>query len=103
MALTGVREMSIIATPPVDRLAVRTFVLPFDPLIIREALLRERFRGGQSFYVCPRIQDLEVVRQQILEILPDAKVAAVHGQMPATPLEETMELGRASCWERGCQ
>ena len=57
LALTGVRELSLIATPPVDRLAVRTFISPFDPLIIREALLRERYRGGQSFYVVPRIED----------------------------------------------
>ena len=62
MALAGVREMSIIATPPVDRLAVRTFVLPYDPVVIREALQRERFRGGQIFYVCPRIADLEAVQ-----------------------------------------
>src|SRR5690606_7641101 len=59
LALSGVRELSIIATPPVDRLAVRTYVMPFDPMILREALLRERFRGGQSFYVCPRISDLD--------------------------------------------
>ena len=58
LALSGVRELSIIATPPVDRLAVRTFVTPFDPLIVREALLREHYRGGQAFYVCPRIEDL---------------------------------------------
>ena len=58
LALTGVRDMSIIATPPVDRLAVRTFVAPFDPIMVREALLRERYRGGQAFYVCPRIEDL---------------------------------------------
>ena len=59
LALTGVRELSIIATPPVDRLAVRTFISPFDELLVREALLRERYRGGQSFYVCPRIEDIE--------------------------------------------
>ena len=58
LALTGVRELSLIATPPVDRLAVRTFVTPFDPLIVREALLRERYRGGQAFYVVPRIEDV---------------------------------------------
>ena len=58
LALTGVRELSLIATPPVDRLAVRTFISPFDPLVIREALLREHYRGGQSFYVVPRITDL---------------------------------------------
>jgi transcription-repair coupling factor (superfamily II helicase) len=60
LALTGVREMSLIATPPVDRLAVRTFITPFDG-VIREALLREQYRGGQTFYVCPRIEDLEPV------------------------------------------
>src|SRR5205814_5683020 len=58
LALTGVRELSLIASAPIDRLAVRTFVAPFDPLIVREALLRERYRGGQAFYVCPRIEDL---------------------------------------------
>ena len=63
LALTGVRELSLITTPPVDRLAVRTFVTPFDPLIIREALLRERYRGGQSFYVCPRIDDIAEVKR----------------------------------------
>ena len=62
LALTGVREMSIIATPPVDRLAVRTFVTPFDPVVVREALLRERYRGGQAFYVAPRIEDLAEVK-----------------------------------------
>ena len=58
LALTGVRELSLITTPPVDRLAVRTFVTPFDPLLVREALLRERYRGGQAFYVVPRIEDI---------------------------------------------
>jgi transcription-repair coupling factor (superfamily II helicase) len=99
LALTGVKELSIIATPPVDRLAVRTFVLPFDPVVVREALLRERFRGGQSFYVCPRIQDIEVVRQEIMDILPDAKLAAVHGQMSPTVLEETMQAFNAGQFE----
>ncbi|WP_163566492.1 hypothetical protein, partial [Klebsiella pneumoniae] len=58
LAMTGVRDLSIIATPPVDRLAVRSFVTPFDALVVREALLRERYRGGQAFFVCPRIEDL---------------------------------------------
>ncbi len=56
LALTGVRELSLITTPPVDRLAVRTFISPFDPLVIRETLLREHYRGGQSFYVVPAHQ-----------------------------------------------
>jgi transcription-repair coupling factor (superfamily II helicase) len=90
LALTGVRELSIIATPPVDRLAVRTFVTPFDPLIIREALLRERYRGGQSFYVCPRIEDIADAKAFLSSEVPEAKVAIAHGQMAATELEDVM-------------
>ena len=90
MALTGIREMSLIATPPVDRLAVRTFVLPFDPVIIREAILREQYRGGQTFYVCPRINDLEKVADRLRELVPEAKVTMVHGQMPVATIEDTI-------------
>ena len=90
LALTGVRELSLIATPPVDRLAVRSFVTPFDPLIIREALLRERYRGGQSFYVCPRIEDIAEARDFLAREVPEAKVAVAHGQMPASELENVM-------------
>ncbi|MDB5513138.1 MAG: transcription-repair coupling factor, partial [Enterovirga sp.] len=90
LALTGVRELSIIATPPVDRLAVRTFVMPFDPLAIREALLRERYRGGQAFYVVPRIQDLDEVREFLAREVPEAKVTVAHGQMAAGQLEDVM-------------
>jgi transcription-repair coupling factor (superfamily II helicase) len=90
LALTGVRELSIIASPPVDRLAVRTFVAPFDALIVREALLRERYRGGQAFYVCPRIEDLGEVREFLDKTVPEAKVAVAHGQMPPTVLEDIM-------------
>ncbi len=88
MALTGIREMSLIATPPVDRLAVRTFVLPFDPVIIREAILREQYRGGQTFYVCPRINDLEKLADRLRELVPEAKLAMAHGQMPVSQLED---------------
>ena len=63
LALSGVRELSLITTPPVDRLAVRTYISPFDPVIMREALRRERYRGGQSFYVVPRIADLDEVAE----------------------------------------
>ncbi len=87
LALTGVRDLSLIATPPVDRLAVRTFVLPYDPVIIREALLRERYRGGQTFYVCPRISDLDSVAEELRNLVPEAKVIMAHGQMPASELE----------------
>ena len=74
LALTGVRDLSLIATPPVDRLAVRTFVLPYDPVVIREAMLREHFRGGQTYYVCPRIEDLDKVRERLVELIPEIKV-----------------------------
>ncbi len=90
LALTGVRELSLITTPPVDRLAVRTFVLPFDPVVIREAILREHYRGGQSFYVCPYIDDLARVHDRLRELTPEVKVATAHGQMPATELERVM-------------
>jgi transcription-repair coupling factor (superfamily II helicase) len=90
MALAGVRDLSLITTPPVDRLAVRTFVLPYDPVVIREALQRELFRGGQVYYVCPRIEDLPHVTEQVRELAPDAKMASAHGQMPASELEDTM-------------
>jgi transcription-repair coupling factor (superfamily II helicase) len=90
LAMTGVRELSIIATPPVDRLAVRTFVTPFDPLIVREALLRERYRGGQSFYVVPRIEDLAEVRAFLEASVPEVKVAVAHGQLAAGALEDIM-------------
>ena len=90
MALTGVREMSIIATPPIDRLAVRTFVLPYDPVVVREAILRERFRGGQTFYVCPRIADLTSVAKRLKELLPDIKTITAHGQMTSNNLEDAI-------------
>jgi transcription-repair coupling factor (superfamily II helicase) len=90
LALTGVRELSIIATPPVDRLTVRTFVTPFDPLSIREALLRERYRGGQAFYVVPRIEDVGEVKSFLDKEMPETKVAIAHGQMAAGQLEDVM-------------
>jgi transcription-repair coupling factor (superfamily II helicase) len=90
LALTGVRELSLIATPPVDRMAVRTFISPFDPLVIRETLLRERYRGGQSFYVCPRIADLTEVHEFLSHDVPELKVAVAHGQMPPGELDDIM-------------
>jgi transcription-repair coupling factor (superfamily II helicase) len=90
LALSGVRELSIIASPPVDRLTVRTFVTPFDPLILREALLRERYRGGQAFYVVPRIEDLPEAKEFLEKNVPEVRVAVAHGQMPAGILEDIM-------------
>ncbi|MEM7462119.1 MAG: transcription-repair coupling factor, partial [Pseudomonadota bacterium] len=90
LALTGVRELSLITTAPVDRLAVRTFVSPFDNLVVREALLRERYRGGQSFYVCPRISDLAEQKEFLDNQVPELKVAVAHGQMPPGELDDVM-------------
>ena len=91
MSLTGVKEMSLITTPPVDRLAIRTFVMPFDSVVIRDALLREYYRGGQSFYVVPRIKDLPEIEETLKELVPEIKFIAAHGQLTATELEERME------------
>ena len=78
LALSGVRELSLITTPPVDRLAVRTYISPFDPVIVREALRRERYRGGQSFYVVPRISDLD----EVAEFLARGDARAEGGARP---------------------
>ena len=90
LALTGVRDLSIIASPPVDRLAVRTFVSPFDPITIREALLREKYRGGQAFYVCPRVEDLAGAKDFLDKNVPEVRVCVAHGQMPPTVLDDIM-------------
>ncbi len=90
LALSGVREMSLIATPPVDRLAVRTFIMPFDHVVIREAIQRERFRGGQVFCVVPRIEDLPRMAERLREIVPEARMAQAHGRLAPTELERVM-------------
>ena len=91
MALSGVRELSLIATPPVDRLAVRTFVMPFDPVIVREALLREHYRGGQSFYRLPAHRGPAPRSQAFLrEQVPEVKIVVAHGQMAPGELDDVM-------------
>ena len=90
MALSGVREMSLITTAPLDRMAVRTFVLPFDAMVMREAILREQFRGGQTFYVCPRIADLDKLAERLHQFVPEVKYAVANGQMSPTALENVM-------------
>jgi transcription-repair coupling factor (superfamily II helicase) len=90
MALSGVREMSLIATPPLDRLAVRTFVGPWDGVVLREAIQREMFRGGQVFVVCPRIDDMQRVYDRIAKLAPEARVISAHGRMPANELDQVM-------------
>jgi transcription-repair coupling factor (superfamily II helicase) len=90
MAMSGLRELSVIQTPPVDRLAVRTYVMPWDPIVLREALLREHYRGGQSFFVTPRIKDLPDIEEFLRESVPEVRFVVAHGQMSPTEVEERM-------------
>ena len=90
MAMTGLRELSTIQTPPVDRLAVRTYVMEWDDMVMREALLREHHRGGQSFIVVPRISDMEQISDWLHENVPEIKFVSAHGQMSAGEIEERM-------------
>ena len=90
LSLTGVKQLSIIATPPVDRLAARTFVMPFDSVMMKEAIYREKFRGGQVFFVCPRVSDISEMEQKLRALVPDIKILVAHGQMPVKQLEDVM-------------
>ena len=90
LSLAGVRDLSIIATPPVDRLAIRTFISEFDTITVREALLRERFRGGQSFYVVPRVADLEEIELFLQDHVPEVSYVIAHGQLPTGELDNRM-------------
>ncbi|WP_170429117.1 transcription-repair coupling factor [Ruegeria arenilitoris] len=90
LSLTGVRDLSIIGTPPIDRLAIRTYVSDFDAVTIREALLREHYRGGQSFYVVPRIADLPEIEEFLKDQLPELTYVVAHGQMAAGELDDRM-------------
>ena len=90
LSLSGVRDLSIIGTPPVDRLAIRTFVSEFDAITIREGLLREHYRGGQSFYVAPRISDLPEIEQFLRDQCPELTYVVAHGQMAAGELDDRM-------------
>ncbi len=90
LSLTGVRDLSVIATPPVDRLAIRTYISEFDGITLREALLREHYRGGQSFYVVPRISDLPDIEDFLKTHVPEVSYIVAHGQMPAGDLDQRM-------------
>jgi transcription-repair coupling factor (superfamily II helicase) len=90
MAMSGLRELSTIQTPPVDRLAVRTYVMEWDPVVMREALLREHHRGGQSFIVVPRIADIPEIEEWLRSYVPEVKPVTAHGQMSPSEVEERM-------------
>jgi transcription-repair coupling factor (superfamily II helicase) len=90
MAMSGLRELSVIQTPPVDRLAVRTYVMPWDPVVVREALLREHYRGGQTYFVAPRVADLPDIEQFLRDEVPEIRSITAHGQLSPTEVEERM-------------
>jgi transcription-repair coupling factor (superfamily II helicase) len=90
LSMSGIRDLSLIATPPVDRLAIRTSIGPFDGVVARETLLREHYRGGQSFFVAPRVSDLSTIAEFLTEHVPEVKFKTAHGQMAAGELEDIM-------------
>ena len=90
LSLTGVRDLSLITTPPVDRIAVRTSILPYDSVIIKEALLKEHYRGGQSFFVCPRIKDIPKIQKRLDTIVPELSYITATGQLSGKDLDEKM-------------
>ncbi|MCW5737620.1 MAG: DEAD/DEAH box helicase [Enhydrobacter sp.] len=88
--LVGLQDLSVIATPPVRRQPIRTVVAPFDAAVIRDLLMREQRRGGQSFFVCPRIEDMEPMAARLREIVPELHMVTAHGQMPTEAMDEAM-------------
>jgi transcription-repair coupling factor (superfamily II helicase) len=91
LSLSGIRALSLITTPPIDRLAIRSVIMPFDAVIVKDALLREKHRGGQSFYVTPRVQYIAEIEKMLKEILPEHTVGIAHGQMSPIQLDKTMQ------------
>ena len=89
-ALVGLQQLSVIATPPARRQPIRTAVAAFDPVLVRAALLREKSRGGQSFVVVPRIEDMATLAEQLAKIVPDLELLQAHGKMPAAAIDEAM-------------
>ena len=90
LSLSGIRELSLIATPPVDRIAVRTFVMPYDKISIREAILKEHYRGGRTYFVAPRIKDVDEMEKKLKDLIPEVKIVKAHGQMKPEELDEIM-------------
>lgn len=90
MSLSGIRDLSLITTPPINRLSVATFVLSYDSFMVREALIREYQRGGQSFFVCPKIADIIHVQEKVAKLVPELKVGVAHGKLSAKDLDDVM-------------
>lgn len=90
MALSGVREMSLITTPPPSRRPIKTHLSPYDAEMVRSAIRQELDRGGQVFYVVPRVEGIEEISARIREMIPGVRIAIAHGQMPESELESVM-------------
>src|SRR4029078_6000319 len=90
MSMSGLRDLSIIATPPAHRLAVKTFVAPYDPALVREAFQRELSRGGQVSFLHNEVESIERTARELGELIPDARLRIAHGQMPERELEQVM-------------
>jgi len=90
MSMSGLRDLSIIATPPAHRLAVKTFVAPYDPALVREAFQRELSRGGQVYFLHNEVDTIERTARELGELIPDARLRIAHGQMPERELEQVM-------------
>lgn len=90
MSLLGIKELSLIATPPINRLPVKNTIIAYDEVIIREGLMREHFRGGRSFFVAPKISDLEIITKKLEQIVPELKYQIAHGQMAPAEIDEIM-------------
>lgn len=90
MSLTGVKDLSLIASPPIDRLAVRNFVMPYDSIIVRESVMREYNRSGSVFFVVPRVRDIEEIEPRLKILLPEIKITHAHGQMSPIQLDKIM-------------
>ncbi len=90
MSLSGIRDLSVIETPPVDRLAIRTYVTRYDEGVVRDAVLRELARGGQVFFVHNRVESIDAMARRLAELVPEARITVAHGQMPEGALEKTM-------------
>ncbi|MEM7617082.1 MAG: transcription-repair coupling factor, partial [Pseudomonadota bacterium] len=90
MSLSGIKTISLLANPPIDRKAVRTYVMPYDKIVIKDAILREYYREGQIFYVCSRINELDEIYNNLTELVPEIKIVMAHGKMSSKQLDEIM-------------
>lgn len=90
MSLNGIKDMSLLATPPIDRMAIRSFIMPFDKVVVRDAILREYYRGGRVFFICPKIKDLDKEEERLKKLVPEVKIVKAHGKLKSETLDQIM-------------